>query len=431
MRDMADMKSPGRTRGLRSVQTLSLALLVLTGVLNYLDRSALSVTNGAIRAEMGLSLGQMGLLLSAFSWSYALAQLPVGGLIDRFRPRAVLTVGVVVWSLAQALCGLVHNFTQFIWARILLGVGESPQYPTAARVVSDWFPVNKRGFPTGVFNAASPLGTALAPPLLSLMLVASDWRAVFVILGVAGLGVALIWWAAYRNPGQVALTQDDRAVIVGEAAADEPAATTGFAAWRSLFRHAATWGMILGFFGSVYLNWLYLTWLPNYLQMERGMDTIHSGFAAFVPFFCGFIGCLVSGYLSDLLVRVTGSAVNGRKYLAVAAMLGMAAFTVPAALVQSNAVALACISVVIFLANVASVASWALVSAVAPRGQVASLGALQNFGGFVGGALAPIVTGYIVQATGSFIPALLVGASAVTVSALIYLVVVRRPIVAG
>jgi MFS family permease len=433
MRDVAELKSPERTRRLRSVQALSLALLMLTGVLNYLDRSALSVTNGAIRAEMGLSLGQMGLLLSAFSWSYALAQLPVGGLIDRYKPRTVLTIGVVVWSAAQALCGLVHNFASFIWARILLGVGESPQYPTAARVVSDWFPVNKRGLPTGVFNAASPLGTALAPPLLSLMLVASSWRAVFVILGVAGLGVALIWWAAYRNPDQVTLTADDRAVITGEAAdkpTDGPPATTGFAAWRGLFRHATTWGMILGFFGSVYLNWLYLTWLPNYLQMERGMDTIHSGFAAFVPFFCGFIGCLVSGYLSDLLVRLTGSAVNGRKYLAVVAMLGMAAFTVPAALVQSNTVALACISVVIFLANVASVASWALVSAVAPRGQVASLGALQNFGGFIGGALAPIVTGYIVQATGSFIPALLVGASAVTVSALIYLVVVRRPIVA-
>lgn len=430
MRDVADLKSPVRTRSLRSVQTLSLALLVLTGVLNYLDRSALSVTNGAIRAEMGLSLGQMGLLLSAFSWSYALAQLPVGGLIDRFRPRLVLAVGIVVWSVAQALCGLVHNFTQFIWARILLGVGESPQYPTAARVVSDWFPVNKRGLPTGVFNAASPLGTALAPPLLSLMLVASNWRSVFVILGVAGVGVALVWWAAYRNTDQVALTQEDRAAVTGEVVDDKPAAATGFAAWRGLFRHATTWGMILGFFGSVYLNWLYLTWLPNYLQMERGMDTIHSGFAAFVPFFCGFIGCLVSGYLSDLLVRVTGSAVKGRKYLAVAAMLGMAAFTVPAALVQSNTVALACISVVIFLANVASVASWALVSAVAPRDQVASLGALQNFGGFIGGALAPIVTGYIVQATGSFIPALLVGASAVTVSAIIYLVVVRRPILA-
>ncbi|ESQ78905.1 MFS transporter [Asticcacaulis sp. YBE204] len=413
-------------RSLTSVQRLSLVLLVITGALNYLDRSALSVTNAAIREEMGLSPIEMGLLLSAFSWSYAIAQLPVGGLIDRYRPRLFLTLGVAFWSIAQALCGLVTSFATFLGARILLGVGESPQYPTAARVVSDWFPPEKRGFPTGVFNSASPLGTAIAPPLLSVFLVLWGWRAVFVVLGVAGLFVAALWWAAYRNPEDVKLSDEDRAKI--SLAAEEKKASGGIKAWGALFRHATTWGMIFGFFGSVYLNWLYLSWLPNYLQMERGMDTIRSGFAAFVPFFFGFIGCLVAGGLSDRLVKLTGSTVKGRKYLAIGAMFGMAAFTVPAALVQSNTLALACISAVIFLANVASVGSWALVSAVAPPTQVASLGGLQNFGGFIGGALAPIVTGYIVQTTGSFVPALLVGAAAASLSALVYLFVVRKPI---
>jgi MFS family permease len=186
--------------------------------------------------------------------------------------------------------------------------------------------------------------------------------------------------------------------------------------------------MIFGFFGSVYLNWLYLTWLPSYLQIERGMDTIKSGMAAFVPFFFGFIGCLIAGWLSDWLVRRTGSLMFGRKLLTVGAMLGMAAFTLPAALVESNTIALVCISGAVFLANVASVGSWALVSAVAPPRQVASLGALQNFGGFIGGALAPIVTGYIVDITGSFVPAMIAGAVIVTISALIYVFAVRTPI---
>ena len=161
------------------------------------------------------------------------------------------------------------------------------------------------------------------------------------------------------------------------------------------------------------------------------MDTIHTGFAAFVPFFCGFIGCWVAGGLSDGMVRLTGSAVKGRRLLAVVAMFGMAAFTVPGALVSSNVVALACISVVVFLANVASTASWALVSAAAPQSQVASLGAVQNFGGYIGGALAPAVTGYVVQATGSFVPALLLGAVIVSLSALAYLFGVRKPIGEG
>jgi len=422
------MPGPSRAkpRNLAVVQGISLALLLLTGTLNYMDRSALSVTNSAIRGDLNLSLGEMGLLLSAFSWSYALAQLPVGGLIDRYRPRAVLAVGIVVWSLAQGLCGYVRNWAAFLAARILLGVGESPQYPTAARVVSNWFAPHRRGFPTGVFNSASALGTALAQPVLALILVAAGWRQVFVILGVAGLFVGGLWWSVYRDPEAVALDEADRAALV-------PAtrATGGFAAWRGLFRHGTTWGMVLGFFGSVYLNWLYVTWLPGYLQMERHMDTLKTGYAAFVPFFFGFVGCWVAGLLSDVMVRVTGSVVRGRRGLAVIAMFGMAAFTVPGALVSSNLAAVACISVVVFLANVASTASWALVSAAAPPAQVASLGAVQNFGGYIGGALAPAVTGFVVQATGSFVPALLLGAAIVSLSALAYLFGVREPIEAA
>jgi MFS family permease len=417
---------PSKPRKLAVVQGISLALLLLTGTLNYMDRSALSVTNTAIRGDLHLSLGEMGLLLSAFSWSYALAQLPVGGLIDRYRPRAVLAWGIVLWSLAQGLCGFVRNWVTFVAARILLGIGESPQYPTGARVVSDWFPINKRGFPTGVFNSASALGTAVAQPVLALILVASDWRRVFVVLGVAGVFVGILWWLSYRNPEEVALSDADRAAIA------HPAKTPGgLKAWGGLFRHGTTWGMILGFFGSVYLNWLYITWLPGYLQMARHMDTIHTGFAAFVPFFFGFVGCWVAGGLSDLMVRLTGSAVKGRRLLAVIAMFGMAVFTVPGALVSSNVVALACISMVVFLANVASTASWALVSAAAPQSQVASLGAVQNFGGYIGGALAPAVTGYVAQATGSFVPALLLGAVIVSLSALAYLFGVTKPIGEG
>ncbi len=440
--------TPPKPRKLAVVQAVSLGLLLLTGTLNYMDRSALSVTNTAIRGDLHLSLGEMGLLLSAFSWSYALAQLPIGGLIDRYRPRSVLAAGIVLWSVAQGLCGFVRNWVTFVAARILLGIGESPQYPTGARVVSDWYPVDKRGFPTGVFNSASALGTAVAQPVLAVILVATDWRWVFVVLGIAGVFVGLVWWLSYRNPEEVTLSDADRAVIAysparlaagevadgasapddgGGAAPAKPSAG-GFAAWRGLFRHATTWGMILGFFGSVYLNWLYITWLPGYLQMARHMDTIHTGFAAFVPFFCGFIGCWVAGGLSDLMVRVTGSAVRGRRLLAVIAMFGMAVFTIPGALIENNMLAVAAISVVVFLANVASTASWALVSAVAPQSQVASLGAVQNFGGYIGGALAPAVTGFVVQATGSFVPAMLLGAVIVSLSALAYLFGVRKPI---
>jgi MFS family permease len=185
--------------------------------------------------------------------------------------------------------------------------------------------------------------------------------------------------------------------------------------------------MIIGFFGSVYLNWVYLTWLPGYLETARHMSVRTTGFAAAIPFFCGFIGCLVAGWFSDLVTRGRTELVSARKLPVVLAMLGMAIFTVPAALVENNIIAIACISFVVFLANAASVCSWTLATAAAPANRVASLGSLQNFGGFLGGALAPILTGYIAESY-SFVPALLTGAGIAFLGALSYLFLVRHPI---
>ncbi|MEW6318680.1 MAG: MFS transporter [Pseudomonadota bacterium] len=411
---------------IRRRQTLALVLLVLTGVINYLDRATLAVANEFIRADLGLSLGQMGLLLSAFSWSYALCQLPVGALVDKIGPRWLLGMGLVVWSLAQAAGGLVSTFGWFVIARIVLGIGEAPQFPAAARVVSNWFPLRARGAPTGVYNSASPLGVALAPLLLSPLIAATSWHWAFFVTGAMGIVAAVIWVALYRDPVRAEMTKEEIAYLdAGQT--NEPAPKTNFASWRALFRHRATWGMLFGFSGSVYLNWVYLTWLPGYLRTERQMDIAYAGLAASVPFACGFAGALIAGWASDRVARNSTSPLAGRRKAVVAAMLGMVAFTIPAALVESNTVAIACISIVIFLANAASACSWSLVTVVAPRSRIGSLGAIQNFGGFIGGALAPILTGFIAQ-TWSFVPALLTGAGIAFLGAMSYQFLVVRSI---
>lgn len=411
---------------IRRRQTIALVLLVITGVINYLDRATLAVANEFIRADLGLSLGQMGLLLSAFSWSYALCQLPVGALVDKIGPRWLLGMGLVVWSLAQAAGGLVSTFGWFVIARIVLGIGEAPQFPAAARVVSNWFPLRARGTPTGVYNSASPLGVALAPLLLSPLIAATSWHWAFFITGAMGLVAAVIWVALYRDPVREQLTKEEIAYLDAGQSTD-PAPTTNFASWRALFRHRATWGMLFGFSGSVYLNWVYLTWLPGYLRTERQMDIAYAGLAASIPFACGFAGALIAGWASDRVARNSKSPLAGRRTAVVVAMLGMVAFTIPAALVESNTVAIACISIVIFLANAASACSWSLVTVVAPRSRIASLGAIQNFGGFIGGALAPILTGFIAQSW-SFVPALLTGAGIAFVGAMSYQFLVVRSI---
>ncbi len=411
---------------IRRGQTIALVLLVVTGVINYLDRATLSVANEFIRADLGLSLGQMGLLLSAFSWSYALCQLPVGALVDKIGPRWLLGAGLVVWSLAQAAGGLVSTFGWFVLARVVLGIGEAPQFPSAARVVSNWFPIKSRGTPTGIYNSASPLGFALAPLCLSPLIAATSWHWAFFITGALGLVAALVWVMLYRDPAREQMSAAELAYL-DEGQTMEAAPKAGFASWRALFRHRATWGMMLGFFGSVYLNWVFLTWLPGYLRTERNMDVAYVGVAASIPFLCGFAGALVAGWASDQITRHAKSAVSGRRTAVVLSMLGMVAFTIPAALVESNTAAVACISVVIFLANAASACSWSLTTAVAPRSRVASLGAIQNFGGFIGGALAPILTGYIAQSW-SFVPALLTGAGIAFLGAMSYLFLVTQTI---
>ncbi|THC43686.1 MFS transporter [Massilia sp. Mn16-1_5] len=411
---------------IRRRQTLALILLVLTGVINYLDRATLAVANEYIRADLGLSLGQMGLLLSAFSWSYALCQLPVGALVDKIGPRWLLGAGLVVWSLAQAAGGLVSTFGWFVLARIVLGIGEAPQFPAAARVVSNWFPLRARGTPTGVYNSASPLGVALAPLILTPLILATSWHWAFFMTGALGLVAAVIWVTLYRDPVRAQMSEAERAYL-DEGQVTTAVPKTSFASWRALFRYRATWGMLLGFFGSVYLNWVYLTWLPGYLRTQRHMDLAQAGFAASIPFLCGFAGALVAGWASDRVTRHATSPVAGRRMAVVASMLGMVAFTIPAALVESNTVAVACISIVIFLANASSACSWSLVTAVAPRSRIGSLGAIQNFGGFLGGALAPILTGYIAQAW-SFVPALLTGAGIAFLSAMSYHFLVVHPI---
>jgi sugar phosphate permease len=168
------------TPRVKSIQRAALAMLVLAGVINYIDRATLAVANLLIRQDLGLSIADMGYLLSAFLWAYAFAQLPTGAMVDKLGPRLLLACGLTLWSLAQLLGGLVQGFGQFFGARVLLGVGEAPQFPTGARVVRDWFNPRDRGLATGVFNCASSLGTAIAVPLLTFLMLSFGWRVMFI-----------------------------------------------------------------------------------------------------------------------------------------------------------------------------------------------------------------------------------------------------------
>ncbi|SIO65380.1 MFS transporter [Paraburkholderia phenazinium] len=417
-----------KTPRLRRIQWVAITFLTLAGIVNYLDRSTLSIANHSVSGDLGLSASQMGLLLSAFSFSYAFAQLPMGALLDRFGARLMLGVGMFVWSVAQLFGGFVQTLQQFLVARIFLGIGEAPQFPAGAKVVSEWYSLRERGRPTGIFITSSTIGPALAPPILTGLLLAFGWRWMFIVMGVMGIAVAVSWYLVYRNRREVTLAPAEVAHLTEE----EPHARaerrmTG-AEWRGLFASRTTWGMIFGFMGVIYMVWLYLTWLPAYLEHERHLSIAKTGWVVSIPYLFGTLGMLSSGFVADGLMARGIAPIRSRKWPICTGLIFAAVFTVPAAYTPNTTLAIVYLSLAMYFINTASGGAWALVSVAAPRHLVASLGSIQNFGGYFGGSFAPFITGVVVEQTHSFVDAFLISAGVSFAAALVYIFVVRAPI---
>ena len=287
-----------RSSRIKKIQTTAMILLFLAAVINYLDRSSLSVANLTIREELGLTATEIGALLSVFSLAYGIAQLPCGPLLDRKGPRIMLGLGMFFWSLFQAVSGMVHSFTQFVLVRIGMGIGEAPMNPCGVKVINDWFNIKERGRPMGFFNAASTIGVAISPPILAAMMLMMGWRWMFITIGVLGIFVAIGWYMLYRNREDIPLTADEQAYL-NAGSVNVRRDPLSFAEWRSLFKNKTMWGMMFGFSGINYTAWLYLAWLPGYLQTAYNLDLKSTGFMAAIPFLFGAAGMLINGYVTD------------------------------------------------------------------------------------------------------------------------------------
>ena len=390
--------------------------LVLGGVVNYLDRSTLSVANLTIAQEFNLNELQMGLLLSAFSWPYAIANLPAGYLVDKFGPKKMFAFAAGGWSIVSMVTAAANSFGFLYAARVALGITEAPFFTSALKVNERWFNKSERALPVSLVNTGSQIANAIAPPLLTFLLLTMSWRGMFIIVGALGIVIALVWLRIYRDP-----TLKEQAMIKGDEAHARVIASVEKVAWGSLFKQRNTWFMILGAFGIFYTVWVYLTWLPSYLQTARGFSLAESGGVAALPFLCGIVGVLFGGWLSGRLIKRGTPTVLSRKIPIVGGALLAAAAVLPLAYVDSTPLAIVLLSLGYFASQIPIGCLWTLASDVAPSNQVASLGAIQNFGGFVGAAVAPVVTGAILTATdGNYTFVFLIGGVLLLVGALSY-----------
>ena len=401
------------TPALRVQQATTLSLLFSAGVVNFFDRSSLAIANNTIRSEMHLSATDIGWLLSVFSFAYGLSQLPLITLLPRLGARRVLGGGLVLWSSAQLLTGFVRGFPPFLALRAMLGAGESPFYPAGVQTVRDLFPARSRGRATAVMSMSQTLGLAVAPPLLSLLILHVGWRVMFIDLGAAGLVVAAAWLLLHRPTHVIA---DDEVA----------AATVGESAWRLLLRQRIVWGAMLGFGGINYTNWLYTAWIPGYLQTARHLSLARTGWVAAVPFLAGAVGMFSSGLFTDL--RAPGGLALATIHRAniVVGMVLSAACTLCVARSVSTVGAVAGICGALFCIHFAGTSAWGYAQAVSPAPLVASLSALQNFASFLIASVAPVLTGWLLDRTHAFTIAFAVCSGVTLLGALSYATLCRR-----
>jgi MFS family permease len=412
---------------MRRMQWIAIALATGAIALNYIDRSTLAIGNLTIRQEFGLSATAIGALQSFWSLTYACFQIPVGFLLDRLGPRYLIGIALIAWSVAQAAGGLATSYVQLMWARIALGATESPAFPGAVRITSDWFHVKDRGKPTGVYNSGGSIGPAIAPPLLTTLMLGFGWRTMFITMGIIGLLGAFAWFKLYRDPARTALEPQDEAYLAANRAGQTPVELRN---WGRLFQFRSMWGLMLGAFCGGYAVWMYQTWLPAYLEMQQHISIAKTGVLAMIPLLFSVLGAWAGGWVTDRLARGKMNLIASRRLPSILGLLASGLSTIIATTASTPTQAVVYISAAMFFLSVGIAGKWTLITAVAPQSYCTSVASIQNFGGYIGGTVSPLVTGIVVDSTGSFVMALGIGAAITILGAVILQVVVRDPITA-
>ncbi len=379
--------------------------------INYLDRSSLSVALPFMGKDFELSATQQGLIFAAFFWAYDFCQLAAGWYVDKVGPRKSFSLAAVWWSIFTMITAMSTSFWSLFAARFLLGVGESPAPSTAAKVVATWFPVRERAFATSIWDSGSRVGAVIALPVVTLIVAFTSWHAVFIIIGIAGLVWAAVWWKTYRSPEEHPSANAAEVSYIQEGGARSEASDDAGAAklpWRSLFKYRTILSMMFGFFCLNAAIYFFITFFPTYLVKERGFDLLKLGFFGAIPGICAVAFGWLAGYVADRAVQRGVSVTRVRKTAIAGGLIGGSVIMF-AAVVPEAWMALALLSVAYSSLTVAATGIWSLPADVAPSSRhVGSIGGLQNFASNLAGIFTPILIGVLVDQTGSFVAPLAV-----------------------
>ena len=384
------------------VRWVVLLLLCLMYLITYLDRVSLANTAPMIIKEFGFSKVTMGVIFSAFIWSYSLFQVPGGWLGDRFGPRKVLSTIMTYRTVIAVLTTRAFSFSSFWGVRFALGVGEAGAFPTATRAMQMWYPRDERGLVQGVSHAASRFGAAIGPPVAVFIMIRYGWRSVFYVIGALSLLWAILYSLVYRNMPEEdrSVSREELARIRGVDASGEikkaNVAKRPKVPWSVLLSHGNMWGIMCAYAAYIYSLWFFLSWLPSYLVEYRHFTLIKTGLFASMPLAAGVVGDAFGGWLTDKLYVKTNNLRFSRRSVAITAMLGCGTFTMFAALSANPNTAVYFLTAAMFFLEMTIGPAWAVPMDVGGEFS-GTVSGMMNMGGQFVGALSPTVFGLLVS----------------------------------
>ncbi|MCF8567505.1 MFS transporter [Alicyclobacillus tolerans] len=389
-----------KRKGIPGLRWWIFGFFILMMIINYMDRSSISIAMPLISKELHINSVTTGIILSSFGWTYALMQIPGGWLVDKLKPRKIVATSLIGWGIVEALTGLASGIGSLIGMRLLLGVFEGPVQNGANLSLTRWMRTNERARGSTLIDGGGPLGTAFGGLIVTGLIVwLGTWRLAFAGVGLITILIGVIAWLIMRdNPADHPLITQEEVAYLEEIEAEEDD-TNAYSSSLQYFKHASPWMLLLAFFGYDAVMYGLLTWAPSYLSKVQHVSFSMAGVWTFVIFGVGFIGEVLAGQIADRWIR-SGASVN----VVMRTMLGFAGLGVAVAIILVNHVSNPTVAILLItLANFFlrwGGLYWSVPTRLAARQHVGQLSGAMNFSGNVAGIIVPIVVGLIVQNSG-------------------------------
>jgi len=410
----------GQFKNVKTIRWWILALLVIAMVNSYIDRGNMSMVAPLLTDFFELDAQRKGYIFSAFLLGYAIMQIPAGLMVDRFGIKWTYTIAFIIWGITAASFGFTSAFWQLIVLRILLGVWESISGPAGNAYIGKYFEENERGFATGLLLSGSKIGPAIGAVIAGILIDAYGWRMLFILCGLVPLIWIVPWHYLYTKQEKLELKTTHKNLETEIVKTKKTKLS-----FLSLVKNKKIQGVFWGYFCYGYVWFLYISWLPSYLYDELGFSIKETGWWAGFAYGSMALVVVISGYVSDVFIKRGRTVTKVRKTFVIAGFL-TGTLILPVPFIEDPVLAMILVVITISGMGLATANTWAITQSIAPKGAIGTVAGIHNFGATIGGFFAPIVTGFLIQATGSYMSTFVIAGVLMFVGILCYVILIGK-----